>query len=121
MDYLPLPQFDPPAIVVKADPALLKAFDAPPVRVVKVAAPGWHTHRCSAGHEWSHSDASRGDVAAHTCPQCGRQDWTPNEVGVRLTNYPEFPDSSFRFALPASPSNCPGGVCPTPARRGLFR
>ncbi len=36
MDYLPLPQFDPPALVAKADPALLKAFDAPAPAVAVV-------------------------------------------------------------------------------------
>lgn len=38
----------------------------------------WHTHahlcfRC--GTIWRHSDAKRGNLAAHSCPNCGELEW----------------------------------------------
>lgn len=37
---------------------------------------GFHSHRCGkCGMVWSHGDESRGNVAAHTCPMCGRVEW----------------------------------------------
>jgi hypothetical protein len=37
---------------------------------------GLHSHRCAAcGYVWSHGEDSFGNVAAHTCPKCGRGPW----------------------------------------------
>jgi predicted RNA-binding Zn-ribbon protein involved in translation (DUF1610 family) len=39
---------------------------------VRPLVSGTHAHKCPhCNTVWSHSDASRGDVAAHTCPRCG--------------------------------------------------
>lgn len=65
------------------EPVTAKAV-AKVVGTVKVAAAGWHVHRCPAGHEWSHHESSFGKVADHTCPVCGRQDWTPRERNTRI-------------------------------------
>jgi predicted RNA-binding Zn-ribbon protein involved in translation (DUF1610 family) len=38
---------------------------------------GTHEHECDACHTvWSHSNDCKGNVAAHTCPKCGRMQWT---------------------------------------------
>lgn len=95
----------------------------------KMAAVGWHVHRCAAGHEWSHPDTSRGDAAAHACPVCGRMSWVPSETGTRIVPAAKVEPvvaaattTSVQFAVPYySGSSCPGGVCPAPQRRGLFR
>lgn len=35
-----------------------------------------HKHRCDhCGSVWRHTEARKGDVKAHTCPICGRQQW----------------------------------------------
>lgn len=94
----------------KADPV--------PTRTAKVPAPGYHVHRDAAGREWSHSDASKGDRAAHLSPFDGSGPyWNPVQTGVRIVNYPAIPDSSppVTYTLPASSGGCPGGVCPTPS------
>lgn len=107
---LPAPKWDRPAMVAKADPV--------PTRPVKVAAPGYHVHRDAAGREWSHSDASKGDRAAHLSPFDGSGPyWNPVQTGVRIVNYPELPDSSpsVTYTLPASSGGCPPGGCPTAA------
>jgi len=37
---------------------------------------GTHQHKCQGCHTvWRHADACAGDVAAHTCKKCGRQEW----------------------------------------------
>lgn len=121
----------PAAIVRKADPlddAWKKSLPPPSttkpsigtaVTVTKVLAPGWHLHRCINGHEWSHTDAQRGDIKAHTCPICGKQDWNPKERGVRLITKetPAQPKPLVPATQPLpktfNPGTCPGGVCPT--------
>lgn len=85
-DYVPLPIFDPPARVAKADPALLAAF-GPTAKVsrTKVAAAGWHVHRCPFdGVEWSHTDRSYGIRGDHTCPSCGSVQWQIHQHGTRI-------------------------------------
>lgn len=35
-----------------------------------------HAHRCGdCGTIWRHSDAKRGNIAAHECPKCGELEW----------------------------------------------
>lgn len=85
----------------------------------KVAAPGYHVHRDSSGREWSHTDASRGDRAAHLSPFDGSGPyWTPAETGVRIVQVPAAVKQSLTvdplpFALPQSSSTCPPGGCPS--------
>jgi predicted RNA-binding Zn-ribbon protein involved in translation (DUF1610 family) len=37
--------------------------------------PGFHRHKCNCGHIWSHSDNCRKNTVAHTCPNCGKEEW----------------------------------------------
>lgn len=34
-----------------------------------------HKHKCNCGHVWEHSDNCGGDTKAHTCPNCGMEQW----------------------------------------------
>ena len=34
-----------------------------------------HKHKCICGHVWEHSDNCGGDTNAHTCPNCGAEQW----------------------------------------------
>lgn len=40
-----------------------------------------HSHRCKycalqgVSTVWHHDDSKRGDLSAHTCPRCGKQEW----------------------------------------------
>jgi hypothetical protein len=38
-----------------------------------------HSHRCPCGSTWTHTDASIGNVAAHTCKKCGTEVWWRHE------------------------------------------
>lgn len=100
MDTLPLP---PPALTMPLPPDLqrmeprlglppvLSRF-APPARPtlsISQAKPAQgaalHSHRCrSCGTVWSHTDASFGNVADHSCPKCGKVEWTPMRPDGRL-------------------------------------
>jgi hypothetical protein len=120
------------------DPDVLSAFSkaksttsaklAPAAVPVYERALGYHTHQCSNGHEWSHSDANRNNKDAHTCPVCGEIDWTPRMSNTRIvtTSTTTAPPASVRAAstITSSPfGDCPDGRCPTPStrRRTLFR
>lgn len=106
MDWSPPPlqaskEWSPPALVAPADP--------PPkveVRLSKLPAYGWHVHRCSRGHEWSHPDTSVGNVAEHTCPVCGERDWMPKERNTRIVETTKPVQTAKpvpRVLLPANP------------------
>lgn len=91
MDWSPPPliaPWSPPALVVPAEP-MPKAV----TRTAKVAAYGWHVHRCANGHEWSHNDASFGNRAEHTCPKCGLVSWMPTERNTRIVEVQSAPVS----------------------------
>lgn len=124
---------DPPAIVRKLDPldaAWVSRSSIPkpdpvkaqPTQVVttKVHEPGWHTHRCPNGHEWSHPDTSVNNVSAHTCPLCGLQDWTPNSTNTRIVNTiktTQTPAITVKPSVQTVPmipfsQDCPDGRCP---------
>ena len=69
-----------------------------------------HSHRCSScGNVWSHSDASFGNRADHSCPRCWKVEW---EVSAT-------PALQVIQKQPAALTNCPNGICPTaiPSRR----
>ena len=67
-----------------------------------------HSHTCRfCNKTWSHTDASFGDRAAHTCIRCGRVEW---EVSAT-------PALHVIQKHPAALSNCPNGQCPTSGRR----
>lgn len=42
----------------------------------------WHRHTCeTCGHRWSHLGAFNvGNLAAHTCGRCGREQWWKDGV-----------------------------------------
>lgn len=48
-----------------------------------------HSHRCPyCGNEWSHTSASRGSLAAHTCSECGKTlplPWHPYQTSVPVS------------------------------------
>lgn len=81
--------FDPVPVSVPAPKFAAEPKPAPTKApaVAKVAAPGWHVHRCPNGHEWSHPDTSFGREDEHTCPVCKAvlsRPWWPTERGVRF-------------------------------------
>lgn len=43
-----------------------------------------HQHKCNGcSHIWEHGSENRGNVEAHTCTNCGQQQWAhydPNEL-----------------------------------------
>ena len=62
----------------------------------------FHAHKCPFdGTVWSHTDASFGNQAAHTCPKCGRVQWIVSAAAVKQ----------------APKAACPNGVCPLQRRR----
>jgi hypothetical protein len=107
-------------------PALTIAKAAPAVQVVPA---GWHSHVCANGHEWWHGPEMAGNAAAHHCPVCGLQDWTPNQTarqtlyvssgsanypsgGISLTQHP-IASPAQSYAIPTGfGSSCPNGNCP---------
>lgn len=100
-----------------------------PTRTVKVVDANWHVHRCVNGHEWSHTDASYGNVSDHTCPACGSVQWQIHQHGTRIVETRTAPAATpvpalVTYTIPQvyGTSSCPGGVCPTPSApvRGLF-
>lgn len=43
-----------------------------------------HLHRCQGcGSIWGHGNMMEGDVAAHKCPKCGKQEWRVYQGGGR--------------------------------------
>lgn len=71
-------------------------------------AAGEHSHRCPIdGRIWTHGAEEFGKDASHRCPKCGRLEWEVYEPKAAATP-PAF----------LSAGGCPGGICPTPTRRG---
>lgn len=35
----------------------------------------YHTHKCVCGNIWRHSNFQYGNVKAHTCDKCGKEEW----------------------------------------------
>lgn len=67
---------------------------------------GLHSHRCSAcGSVWSHGAASHGDRESHSCPKCGRVEWSVHVVAKPIV-----------MLAPSQPG-CVNGQCPLPIRR----
>lgn len=74
-----LSAWKPPAPVVqKADPFADVWSGKPKQETVKktireiVPSATEHTHSCpNCKYKWSHDDSNKGNVATHTCPQCG--------------------------------------------------
>lgn len=61
----------------------------------KTKDPDSHIHRCEYYHYWSHSNKMKGNLAAHTCPECNKEaitnrfgNWMPVEYGFRITKDP---------------------------------
>lgn len=117
----PIVVHSPPALAAKAEPGVLRqptvtaAPAAPPVprpaAKMKVAAAGYHVHACPYCHaEWSHSDESKGDLAKHTCPDCGKvlpRPWYPSQRGTSIVTVQAAPARPpVRYAAPAF---CPPG------------
>ena len=80
---------EPPMCAVPPRTAIVSPAPAEvrPVVTVRVAAAGWHVHRCPNGHEWSHPDTAKGNRDEHTCPVCRvvlPAPWMPTDRGVRL-------------------------------------
>lgn len=83
-----------PFVVKSAKPAAAKT------------AAGQHSHRCPVdGTIWTHGEDQFGKDVSHRCPKCGRLEW---DVYQTQAKPPAF----------ISAGGCPGGICPTPAKRG---
>lgn len=55
------------------------------VSSLKIDDKEYHTHKCSQGHEWSHSHLSAKNIADHLCPECGELVWKIHETSKKIT------------------------------------
>lgn len=105
-----------PCAVIRAESPVLDWGAVVPAQMVIVASarpavqallPGNHWHSCPrCGTSWQHSEASYGNVAAHTCPGCGALVWAKS-AGPRQTPRPALaPVLSFPQGMRGA-SNCP--------------
>lgn len=45
---------------------------------------GTHQHKCqNCGNVWEHPDTMAGNKEAHTCSQCGQEEWVKHYPGER--------------------------------------
>jgi predicted RNA-binding Zn-ribbon protein involved in translation (DUF1610 family) len=91
-------------------PLLGKSVAQPVQQATQAPLAPYHSHRCSScGTIWSHTDASYGDRAAHSCPQCGKVQWQiyQRNVGREVIPSPGPQQPQGRTQAPRSASLCP--------------
>lgn len=75
-----------PQVALKELPQVIVTVPKAPKYIVrKLPRPaGYHEHQCSfCGMRWGHGGNSFGHSSDHSCPKCGRMQWTV-APGIRL-------------------------------------